>query len=63
MNILITGHTNGIGNSILKRFESENHRVYGISRNLSNLIDSSKQLKVDLSELKSIEIEMKTDRL
>ena len=56
MNILITGHTNGIGNSILKRFESENHRVYGISRNLSDLIDSSKQLKVDLSELKSIEI-------
>tara|TARA_B100000886_G_scaffold340500_1_gene310530 strand:+ start:4566 stop:5267 length:702 start_codon:yes stop_codon:yes gene_type:complete len=56
MNILITGHTNGIGNSILKIFKSENHSVYGISRNLSNLIDFSNQLKVDLSELKSIEI-------
>ena len=46
MNILITGHTNGIGNSILKRFESENHRVYGISRNLSNLIDSGNTLNI-----------------
>ena len=54
MNILITGHTSGIGNSLLKKFNAEKINVYGISRRISDQIPISNQLDLDLSKVENI---------
>ena len=54
MNILITGHTSGIGESLLKIFKSENNVIYGIARNKSKKIKDSNQLAIDLSDINNI---------
>ena len=43
MNILITGHSSGIGNSLLNIFKSKKFNIFGISRNFSEQIELSHQ--------------------
>lgn len=54
MNILITGHSAGIGNSLLNIFKSKNFNIFGISRNFSEQIELSHQLNLDLSKIENI---------
>ncbi len=55
MKILITGHTSGIGESLLDIFLKNEHSVYGISRNRSLKISNSSQINIDLSQENGIE--------
>ena len=56
MNILITGHTSGIGKSLLNKFNSEKINVFGISRRVSDQIPISNQLNLDLSTVENINV-------
>ncbi len=49
MKVLITGHTSGIGASLLDTFVNNGFLVYGISRSISKKINISNQIQVDLS--------------
>tara|TARA_E500000331_G_scaffold357536_1_gene419588 strand:+ start:822 stop:1520 length:699 start_codon:yes stop_codon:yes gene_type:complete len=54
MNVLITGHTSGLGLSLTEKFLSKGYSVYGISRTTNKLLDKTNQLKCDLSNPEGI---------
>ena len=54
MNILVTGHSSGIGKKILQQCLKNEHKVYGISRRLSSEIKPEFQIGADLSSFKGI---------
>tara|TARA_Y100000991_G_C21960697_1_gene344321 strand:+ start:554 stop:1255 length:702 start_codon:yes stop_codon:yes gene_type:complete len=56
MKIIVTGHTSGIGEALLDLFSINNHDVYGISRNSNQTLDISRQIELDLSREKDIDI-------
>ena len=49
MRVLITGHTSGIGESLLDIFVENGFMVYGVSRNINKKINISNQFQLDLS--------------
>lgn len=49
MNVLITGHTSGLGLSLTEKFLSKGYKVYGISRTTNKLLSNKNQLNCDLS--------------
>ena len=54
MNVLITGHTSGIGLELQKIFTANDCSVYGISRRTSLFISNENQFGCDLSFIKGI---------
>ena len=54
MNVLITGHTSGIGLELQKIFTANDCKVYGISRRTSLFISNENQFGCDLSSIKGI---------
>ena len=56
MQIVVTGHTSGIGEAILDLFGINNHHVYGISRTSSPKLEISRQIELDLSREKDIDL-------
>tara|TARA_B100000579_G_C22798250_1_gene838311 strand:- start:129 stop:830 length:702 start_codon:yes stop_codon:yes gene_type:complete len=55
MQILISGHSSGIGKSIAELASERGHIIYGISRRKLNLLNDDNQLSADLSKLDEIE--------
>ena len=56
MKIIVTGHTSGIGEALLDLFSINKYDVYGISRNSSPKLEFSRQIELDLSREKDINL-------
>ena len=52
MNVLITGVSSGLGQSLMRSFINKGHEVYGLSR---NKVDECHHICCDLADLNSIE--------
>ena len=56
MNILISGHTSGLGENLLVLGLRNNHSIYGISRKTSTKLSSDFQINADLSTEQGIDL-------